>query len=56
MSDGTFLINYKSWRECYNRIFVVNDFPDDWSAIRFRSEWTKANSGGLPLRKTKEEN
>ena len=40
-ADGTFLINYKNWRSCYNRVFVVNDFPDEWSAIRFRSEWTE---------------
>ena len=56
MSDGTFLINFKSWRNAFNRIFVVNDFPDDWSAIRFRSEWTKKTSGGLPMNKTKQEN
>ena len=38
--DGTFLINYASWRDIYNRLFVVNDFPSDWSAIRFTSQWT----------------
>ena len=48
------MINYASFRDIYNRIFVVNDFPDDWSAIRFRTEWTPQCSGGLPIEKTVE--
>lgn len=48
-NDGTFFINYASWRDIYNRLFVVNDFPDDWSAVRFSSKWTPASSGGLPI-------
>ena len=52
--DGTFLINYASWRDIYNRLFVVNDFPDEWSAVRFHSRWTKSCSGGLPIEKTPE--
>ena len=36
-NDGTFLINYASFRDIYNKLFVVNDFPDNWSAIRFRT-------------------
>ena len=53
-NDGTFLINYASWRDVYNRIFVANDFPDDWWAVRFSSEWTPTCSGGLPLERTPE--
>ena len=51
-NDGTFLINYASWRDVYNRIFVANDFPDDWWAVRFSSEWNERCSGGLPLERT----
>lgn len=51
-NDGTFLINFASWRDVYNRIFVANDFPDDWWAVRFSSEWTASCSGGLPLERT----
>ena len=43
-NDGTFLINFASWRDVYNRIFVANDFPDDWWAVRFSSEWTASCS------------
>ena len=55
-NDGTFLINYASFRDIYNRLFVVNDFPDDWSAVRFSCEWTPESSGGLPMEKTPEAN
>jgi len=54
--DGTFVINYASWRDIYNRLFVVNDFPDEWSAVRFHSRWTAQTSGGLPIEKTPEAN
>ena len=50
------MINYASWRDIYNRIFVVNDFPDEWSAVRFHSEWKASCSGGLPIEKTPEAN
>ena len=55
-NDGTFLINYASWRDVYNRLFVANDFPDDWWAVRFSSAWTEECSGGLPLERTEEAN
>ena len=55
-NDGTFLINYGSWRDVYNRIFVANDFPDDWWAVRFCSEWKENCSGGLPLERNEEAN
>jgi hypothetical protein len=51
-NDGTFLINFQSWRDVYNKIFVANDFPDDWWAVRFSSAWTPTCSGGLPLERT----
>lgn len=46
------MINYASFRDIYNRLFVVNDFPDEWSAVRFHSQWTATCSGGLPIEKT----
>ena len=55
-NDGTFLINYASFRDIYNRLFIVNDFPGSWSAIRFHSEWTRESSGGLPIEKTEAAN
>lgn len=51
-NDGTFMINYASFRDVYNRLFIVNDFPDEWSAVRFKTEWDANSSGGLPMEKT----
>ena len=28
--DGLFFINFKNFRTVFNRLFVANDFPDDW--------------------------
>lgn len=53
-NDGQFFINYKNWRYYYNKLFVAVDFPDDWTAVRFESNWTPQTSGGLPLSLTPE--
>lgn len=37
--DGIFLINYRSWRDIFNNMYVCLDFPSHWSSIRFRSSW-----------------
>lgn len=29
--DGTFLMNFKEWRELYSNLFMCINFPDDWS-------------------------
>jgi hypothetical protein len=34
----------------------VNNFPNDWSAVRFDAKWTSQCSGGLPIEKTAEAN
>lgn len=52
--DGTFLINYRNWRDIFNNVYVCLDFPESWSGIRFRGEWDKTNSGGLPSPMTEE--
>jgi len=53
--DGTFLIDYKNFRDIYNKLFVAIDFPDEWCGIRFESNWTSETCGGLPLKNTEEE-
>ena len=35
--DGTFLMNYQSWRDIFNNMYICLDFPKSWNAIRFRS-------------------
>jgi calpain, invertebrate len=53
--DGTFLIDYKNFRDIYNKLFVAIDFPDEWCGLRFESQWTKETCGGLPLKNTEAE-
>ena len=52
--DGTFLMCFSDWRYYFSNLFACLDFPDDWSGVRFFSEWTIQNSGGLPTRPTTE--
>lgn len=52
--DGTFLINYEDWRDNFSTLFLNNDFPEDWTGVRFTSAWTSSNSGGIPNENKKE--
>lgn len=47
-------MNYESFRQVYDKLFVAQDFPDEWCAVRFSSGWTQATSGGLPIENTDE--
>lgn len=53
-NDGTFFINYQTWRDIYSRLFVAIDFPEKWTAIYWKSGWTEKTAGGLPLKNTPE--
>ncbi|CDW83096.1 cysteine protease family c02 [Stylonychia lemnae] len=46
--DGTFLINFRSWRDLFNNMYICVDFPDDWTGIRFKGCWDETCSGGIP--------
>lgn len=46
--DGTFLMSYEDWKDHFSTLFLNNDFPEDWTGVRFKSSWTVQNSGGLP--------
>ena len=46
--DGTFLMHYNDWKDQFSTLFLNVDFPEDWTGVRFKSAWTKSNSGGLP--------
>jgi hypothetical protein len=52
--DGLFFMNYKSFRLVFNKLFVANDFPDKWWAVRYESNWGSDCSGGLPVEGTAE--
>jgi len=49
-NDGTFLIGYEDWKDNFSTLFINIDFPEDWTGVRFKSAWTKSNSGGLPAK------
>ena len=53
--DGTFLMRYSDFRKIFNNIFFCQNFPPNFIGVRFYDEWTKENSGGLPLHSTKQE-
>lgn len=46
--DGLFLINYKSFRTVFNKIFIAVDFPSNFTGVRYTSQWNEESSGGLP--------
>ena len=48
-------MDYADWKEQMSTLFVNVDFPEIWTGVRFRSKWTKSNSGGLPCKYEKEE-
>ena len=54
-NDGTFLMRYSDFRKIFNNIFFCQNFPPNFIGVRFYDEWTKENSGGLPLHSTKQE-
>lgn len=45
--DGTFLMNYKNWRDIFTTLFVCIDFPDIWSGQQIISRWTPERSFGI---------
>lgn len=53
--DGTFFISFSDWKENFSTLFINIDFPEDWTAVRFKSAWTASNSGGLPVTYTNDE-
>lgn len=54
--DGLFFMNYKSFRQVFNKLFIAQDFPDEWWCVRYHSEWTQQCSGGLPKEGTAQAN
>lgn len=42
-------MHYDQWKDQFSTLFLNVDFPEDWTGVRFKSAWTKSNSGGLPF-------
>lgn len=51
VEDGTFLMNFKNFRKVFNNMFVCVDFKDNWTGLRFFSEWTTKESWGVASNK-----
>ena len=51
--DGTFLMSYEHWRDNFSTLFNNNDFPEDWTGVRFKSAWTSQVCGGIPNKSDK---
>lgn len=47
-------MNYKNFRTVFNKLFIANDFPDKWWAVRYESHWNNNCYGGLPVDGTEE--
>jgi len=41
-------MHYDDWKDTFSAIFINNDFPEDWTGVRFKSAWTSCNAAGLP--------
>lgn len=52
--DGLFFMNFQLFRQVYDKIFIAQNFPDEWWCVRFETEWNDDTSGGLPIPKNDE--
>ena len=46
-------MTYDDFINNFSTLFVNIDFPEEWTGVRFKSEWTRENSVGLPTNYTK---
>ena len=37
--DGAFLMNFSSFLDVFNNMFVTIDFNDNWTGVRCKSQW-----------------
>jgi hypothetical protein len=47
--DGTFLMTFEDWRANFNALFMVVDFPSDWSRQRFSGRWDGGVGGSRKM-------
>jgi hypothetical protein len=52
--DGTFLMCFSDFRQIFNKLFICKNFPPNYIGIRIYGQWTKNESGGLPVNKKQE--
>jgi Ca2+-binding EF-hand superfamily protein len=49
-ADGSFFMEFNEFIKIWDNINICKNFPDHWSGLRFRGEWTSNNSGGTPIK------
>ena len=47
--DGTFLMCFSDFRQIFNKLYICKNFPPNFIGIRIYGQWTKNESGGLPV-------
>ena len=47
--DGTFLMCFSDFRQIFNKLYICKNFPPNYIGLRIFGEWTKNESGGLPV-------
>jgi len=40
---------FSDFRQIFNKLFICKNFPPNYLGVRFFSQWTKNESGGLPV-------
>ncbi len=46
---------YSDFRKLFSKLFVCIDFPESFIGFMFYDNWTKEESGGLPINNTQKE-
>ena len=52
--DGTFLMCFSDFRNIFNKLFICKSFPPSFIGLRIFGQWTKKESGGLPVNEKQE--
>ena len=52
--DGTFLMCFSDFRQIFNKLYICKNFPPNFIGIRIYGQWTKNESGGLPINQKQE--
>ena len=47
--DGTFLMCFSDFRQIFNKLYICKNFPPSFIGVRIYGQWTKNESGGLPI-------
>ena len=52
--DGTFLMCFSDFRNIFNKLFICKSFPPSFIGLRIFGQWTREETGGLPINQKQE--